>query len=127
MGLWAEPQEIKDYAQVDNLKRMETRIIEKLYIQPAERIIEEVYRLYLNDDGLPISWAGRFEIDSELQADFEKDCKLAVILLVNRMAANPHGIKQQTVGGATAVFPDLPPPEVDVIMHRWARNPIVFR
>jgi len=126
MGVFIDPPKVKELTTVNALKSLTATQIEETYILPAEAILEQGCCLGLDTDGEPWRWAGTFDLRPALRTKYWADCKRAVTRIINRMAQNPHGYRQQSLRGAAVVY-DNDDEVVDSIMAKWADKPTVFR
>ncbi len=128
MGNFIDPQEVKDKATVDLLRRLDLEALEDLYIYPAEALIAETLNLQLDTDLDPYGKGARFDQFPELRVAFRTAYRRAVLLTIMHMAANPHGLKSQSVGGASAAYDTSAIPHTAmVLMAEWTRAGTVFR
>lgn len=127
MGTFITAEEIQAKTLLPAVKEMQADDIDDRLIDPAERMIEEGFNLDLDTDGDPSYFAGTFDNRPRLRTQFQKDYKQSLILLIDRMAINPHGYGSQTLRGASVGFGSLMPHEVKSLMNRWARPPTLFR
>lgn len=129
MGMFLDAETYLSRTRIDSVKEMDTEDIEDLLIHPAERRLDEAFGLDLNTDGDPQHWWGRFEADEtdKLRGKFQKDMRISVILVCDRMALNPRGLKSQTVRGASINYGAKMPHEVKSLMRRWGTPNRLFR
>jgi hypothetical protein len=127
MGAYIEPGEVKNLTTIDALQNLKSDQIDELYILPAEEMLKEAYRLEVNTDDIPWAWEGIFDNKPRLQTKFLADCKRATMLIINRMAQNPHGYRMQSLRGASVIYDTDIPEAADAIMAKWAKKPIVYR
>jgi len=122
MGDFISAEELKTKSRIPELDVMEPDDIEFIYIDAAERAIELALNLDLNTDRQPRRWAGRMDADQALEDKYREDYARATFLTVERAAANPHGLKQQSVQGASATYDnDTVPPAAKILMRRWSK------
>lgn len=122
MGEFATPAEIKARVPATEIQQMEAEDLDDVYIVPTERRIEQEFKLNLDTNGVPWHWRGRFEDRADLEANYRADYKLAVILTVRRAAQNPHGLRTQSIAGASAAYGRDMPPEVSSLMEKWGKG-----
>ena len=127
MGDFASSADVTKYALVDSLISMDMDTLEFMFIVPAERIIEEAFCLSLNTDRIPYHWESQFELYSWKEDNFKADYKRAVILLVNRMATNPHEYASESVRGAAVSHRLGMPAGVAALMRRWGTDRELYR
>lgn len=129
MGFFVSPIEMKSKALSPLIQQMETPALDSLFIEPAERMIEEAFQLNLTTDGYPEHLSALFQTTGyeRLRNQYQKDMKQAIILLVNRMAINPHGYGSQSLSGGSVSYGRKIPPEVKALMRRWGRPRRLFR
>jgi hypothetical protein len=125
MGDFIRADEVKTKARVPELQAMEPDDLEFIYIDPAERLIENHFNLDLDTDRDPRHWAGRFDspIDgARLRSEFQADYKRAAFLTIEQMAANPQHLQGQSVKGASWTYDwDYIHPAVSALMARWKK------
>jgi hypothetical protein len=120
MGDFISAEEIQTKSQIPVLNSMNADDIEFIYIDLAERAVEVALGLDLNTDRQPAAWAGRMDAEPRLQDEFIESYARAVFWIVERLAANPQRLKQQSVQGASAVYgAGLVDSTVRMIMDKW--------
>lgn len=122
MGAFLNPQDLKQRTDSPLLKRLEVDDLDDRFIIPAERAIEEAFALELDTDNEPLFWAATFATRSDLLLRFQNDYRLATIALVNRMADNPQSYSSRSVGGASVVYSQGMPEEVEILMSKWTSD-----
>ncbi|UCG53550.1 MAG: hypothetical protein JSW58_08330 [Candidatus Latescibacterota bacterium] len=129
MGDFVRPEEMQSKLTAPALKSLDTGDLDDLYIYPAERVIEEEFRLDLDTDGYPGHLSLMFGLaqNAHMVAAYQQDYKRAVYLLVNQMGMNPHGHASMSAGGSSVVFGGKMPRAVTSLMNRWGRPGRVFR
>lgn len=127
MGTFITAEEIQAKTLLPAVKNMQSDDIDDRLIDPAERMIEEEFNLDLDTDGDPSYFAGIFDNKPRLRTQFQKDYKQSLMLIIDRMAVNPHGHGSQTLRGASVGFGSFMPHEVKSLMNRWAQPPMLFR
>ena len=128
MGNFITPHEVKDKATVTNLRQMDLEALDDLYIYPAEAAVVESCNLGLDTDLNPYGYKGRFEKFPDERTAFRDAMRRAVLLTVNRWAANPTGFKSQSVGGASVTYDSqLVPSNAMVLLKKWTRARTVYR
>lgn len=127
MGRYLEAEYMKSMAMVDLIKTMDSEVLEDLFIYPAEKMLEEAFALNLNTEGFPYHWDGYFKNRADKKAEFLKDYKLATAYLVNRLALNPHGYQQQSIGSASATYSRWIPRECEILLRKWGQPRVVTR
>ncbi len=127
MGTFVNPTELKARAMVPLLRNMEVPDIDDLFIVPAERLLEEAMNMEFDTDAYPSYWTARFERSPHLITEFQNDMRRAVILTVNRMAVNPHGMASQSVRGFSASYGVKIPEEAKALLRRWGRPKFLYR
>lgn len=120
MGSFAYAGEVKARSRLDEIKEMDSEDVEDLLIRPAERRLEEAFCLDLNTDAIPRHLASHLASRPDRLTEFQRDMKICVILLVDRMESNPHGHASQTVRGSQVVFGKRMPQEVSSMMRQWS-------
>ena len=129
MGMFVQPEEMKSKALVPLLKSIGMSELDELFIYPAERMIEEAFRLELDTDGDPLHFTAKMDSASypTLRTDFQTDFKRAVYLLVNRMAINWQGFGSQGVRSSSVTFGKKIPEEVRSLMLKWGQPRRLYR
>jgi len=140
MGKWISAEEIKSLTTNPSLKMLSLEQIELMYVEPAERRLDEFYGMDLETNRLDPPYPGvvpediptkrheEFRLYPHRKVMFYKDCKLSVLLLIQRMAVNPDGYLSQSISGASAEFGNTMPAEIGNLMRRWfIPNRTVFR
>jgi len=127
MGRYLEAEYMKSRSLVDMIKTMDSETLEDLFIFPAEKMLEETFALNLNTNGYPYHWDGYFANRADKKTEFLKDYKLAAVYLVNRMALNPHGYANQSVGSASATYFNHIPRECEILLRKWGQPRTVAR
>lgn len=122
MGLFVYAEDVVAKTRIQSVKTMDTEDIELLLIVPAEKRIEEAFDLNLDTDAMPRSWAGIFETRSDLLEKFQRDMRISVFLLVDRMASNPHGYSSQSVRGTSVSYGRSMPQEIQSLMRQWGEG-----
>jgi len=119
--------ELSDVGDIGSLSA--DRILIK-YLLPAERILDEEFRLDMDSGGFPARWAPRFDnaTDGEAQrSKFLQDWKVAIYALIERLALNPHELKEERTGRVTAKYGPRIPSICATMLRRWGQPGRVFR
>lgn len=127
MGNIVDAYEVKTRSLVPLLTQLEVDDIEDLFVFPAEKLIAEACNLDLDTDFEPWNWAETFDERPDLREAYQDDYRRSVLLLVNRMAANPHGFASQGLRSSSVTFGSTFPPEIKAIMARWSQPRRLFR
>ena len=122
MGDFLTAETLKTKTRVPVLCDSEPDDIEFVYIDVAERAIEEALNLDLNTDRQPRHWAGRMDATQRIEDEFREDYEKATFHTVERMASNPGELRSQQIGGASVEYQtNLIPMAAKVIMKRWSQ------
>lgn len=122
MGDFLTAETLKTKTRVPTLCDAEPDDIEFIYIDVAERAIEEALNLDLNTDRQPRHWAGRMDATPRIEDEFKEDYEKATFYTVERMASNPGDLRTQTIQGASVQYQtELVPMGAKVIMRRWGQ------
>ena len=128
MGNFLDPQEAKDKAVADVLRQLDIEALDDLYILPAESLIEQSCNLRLDTDLDPTGWSGRFDNTPSERTKFRDAYRRATLITVNRMGANPHAFRTQSIGGASVAYdPSVVPREAKALLTQWTIPRTVFR
>jgi len=123
MGDFLTAETLKTKTHVPALCAAEPDDIEFVYIDVAERAIEEALNLDLNTNRQPRHWAGRMDGTPRIEDEFKDDYEKATFHMVERMASNPHNLKSQAIGSANVSYEtDFVPTAAKVIMRRWSQS-----
>ena len=122
MGEFIKAEEVKKRTRNSELQSMATDDIDFIYIEAAERAIEQAMRLELDTDGFPRRWAGRMRATARLEDEYRADFEKAAFMTVEHMASNPGGFKAEAFGGGSVQHDrDIVPPAAKVLMRKWSQ------